>query len=123
MTDQTFYRASAVTFTTPNNEVDFTYNEASIDQDLNQVTFPEGYSCIGKSIWTFENPADPNEVYAGVFPGVSNISDHNESFTKMVQGELISKTESVSDKYVYMIIAGSNGCCRGAFGLVTHNKV
>lgn len=93
--------------------------------DINAITFEEGIDPLPKSLWTFNDPQNPDDVYVAIFPGIKDFSMRTDGFNLKMAGKLTCHAreggkEKITQKTAEMVIAGCNGKCNGIFAFVCY---
>jgi hypothetical protein len=93
--------------------------------DINAITFDEGIDPLPKSLWTFNDPQNPDDVYVAIFPGIKDFSMRTDGFNLKMAGKLTCHAreggkEKITQKTAEMVIAGCNGKCNGIFAFVCY---
>ena len=96
---------------------------------INQIIFEVPLSAVARTIWSFEDPEDPeNKVYIAKFKPFGNFNE--EPFQATLKGTLYHldkknppenlETGFITHKTATLLVVGGNKKCQSIFGMILH---
>ena len=97
---------------------------------INQIIFEDPLSVVGRTIWSFEDPEDPeNKVYIAKFKQFGDFNEEPFQAT-LNAGELYHLDKKnppanpadglITHKTATLIVVGGNKKCDSIFGMILH---